>query len=68
MPKLNLAHIHLHQQSDGTREICVAPEYLAHGAQAAYYQARDPPPLPCASPPPFCRLSSGSLKTKAPKT
>ena len=44
MPKLNLAHIHLHQQSDGTREICVAPEYLAHGAQAAYYQARDPPP------------------------
>ena len=43
MPKLNLAHIHLHQQSDGTREICVAPEYLAHGAQAAYYQARDPP-------------------------
>ena len=43
MPKLNLAHIHLHQQPDGTREICVAPEYLAHGAQAAYYQARDPP-------------------------
>ena len=45
MPKLNLAHIHLHQQPDGTREICVAPEYLAHGAQvAAYYQARDTPP------------------------
>ena len=46
MPKLNLAHIHLHQQPDGTREICVAPEYLAHGAQAAaYYQARDTTPV-----------------------
>ena len=46
MPKLNLAHIHLHQQPDGTREICVAPEYLAHGTQAAaYYQARDTTPV-----------------------
>ena len=46
MSKLNLTHVHLNHQPNGTLEICVAPEHLAQGAQAAaHYQAHESAPV-----------------------
>ena len=46
MSKLNLTHVHLNHQPNGTLDICAAPEHLAQGAQAAaHYQTRESTPV-----------------------